>query len=125
MTREHENCPFETYVKEINESRCVIPLDLPKKVLGERSLESWLCMFRNLYEECPILKRLGMKMRDMIMPTFCTFCGHDTLELKVLKNEPAPIGDAYAWRITCTHCKAEFELEEKKTYDMRMEKILK
>ena len=122
---EDETCPFEIYTEEIGESRCVIPVLPPENVIGRAICkETWYCVYRDKYEECPVLQRLGMKVRDMILPTFCTLCGSDAVELKPLECHPAPIGDAYKWRIKCTCCKAEVKLELMKS-DPRMGKVLR
>lgn len=48
-----EICPFETFQKEINESRCIIPLITPHEVKG-RHISSWFCIFHTKMENCPL-----------------------------------------------------------------------
>ena len=58
-----EICPFETYVEETQESRCIIPNKIPLEVSKNR--ESWHCIYHNKLKECPVVAIfIGVKKRN-------------------------------------------------------------
>lgn len=56
-----KECPFQSKINEIDESRCIIPLVLrPSELHKYCSIEfgSWFCSFHNNEIDCPLMKKI-------------------------------------------------------------------